>query len=106
MRIRININPTAICYQWVKLFRYRHADTKVERAYISDSFLTSALDGSEWSASLPGRTLPPGKDLQYPLDRRLGGPQLVLTQKLEEKSSASAKDGTPVVHSAFSQTLY
>jgi hypothetical protein len=36
--------------------------------------MTSALEGGEWSASRPGRTLPPGKT-RYPLYRRLGGPQ-------------------------------
>jgi hypothetical protein len=29
----------------------------------------------EWSASRPGRALPPGKGPRYPLYRRLGGPQ-------------------------------
>jgi hypothetical protein len=29
----------------------------------------------EWSASRPGRILPPGKNPLYPLDRTLGGPQ-------------------------------
>ena len=33
-----------------------------------------ALEGGEWSAARPGRTLPPGKT-RYPLYRRLGGPQ-------------------------------
>ncbi|KDR19802.1 Proton-coupled folate transporter [Zootermopsis nevadensis] len=33
-----------------------------ERRYSSYSFLTSALDGGEWSASRPGRALRPGKD--------------------------------------------
>jgi hypothetical protein len=42
--------------------------------YSSTLFLTSALEGGEGSASRPGRTLPPGKT-QYPLYRRLGGPQ-------------------------------
>jgi hypothetical protein len=37
------------------------------------SFLTSELDGSEWSASCPGHALPPGKGPRYPLDRKLGG---------------------------------
>jgi hypothetical protein len=41
--------------------------------YSPCSFLTSALDGDEWSASRPGSVLPPGKDPWYPLDRRLGG---------------------------------
>jgi hypothetical protein len=36
--------------------------------------MTSALEGGEWSAARPGRTLPPGKT-RYPLYRRLGGPQ-------------------------------
>jgi hypothetical protein len=31
------------------------------------AYLTSALDGGEWSASRPGRL--------YPLDRKFGGPQ-------------------------------
>jgi hypothetical protein len=36
--------------------------------------MTSALGGCEWSAARPGCTLPLGKT-QYPLYRRLGGPQ-------------------------------
>jgi len=36
--------------------------------------MTAALEGAEWSAAHPSHTLPPGKT-QYPLYRRLGGPQ-------------------------------
>ena len=36
--------------------------------------MTAALEGSEWSAALPGRILLPGKN-RYPLHWRLGGPQ-------------------------------
>ena len=36
--------------------------------------MTAALEGGEWSATRPGRTLPPGKN-RYPFYRRLGGPQ-------------------------------
>ena len=36
--------------------------------------MTAALEGGEWSAARPDRTLPPGKS-RYPLYRRLGGPQ-------------------------------
>ena len=36
--------------------------------------MTAALEGGEWSAARPGRSLPPGKT-RYPLYRRLGGPQ-------------------------------
>ena len=36
--------------------------------------MTAALEGGEWSAARPDRTLPPGKN-RYPLYRRLGGSQ-------------------------------
>jgi len=36
--------------------------------------MTAALEGGEWSAACPGRTLPLGKTW-YPFYRRLGGPQ-------------------------------
>ena len=36
--------------------------------------MIAALEGGEWSATRPGRTLPPGK-IRYPFYRRLGGPQ-------------------------------
>jgi len=36
--------------------------------------MTAALEGGEWSAARPGRTLPQGKT-RYPFYRRLGGPQ-------------------------------
>jgi len=35
--------------------------------------MTAALEGGEWSAARPGRTLPPVKT-RYPFYRRLGGP--------------------------------
>ena len=38
------------------------------------SSMTAALEGGEWSAAGPGRTLPPGKT-RYRFYRRLGGPQ-------------------------------
>ena len=36
--------------------------------------MTAALEGGEWSAARPGRTLRPGKT-RYPLYRTLSGPQ-------------------------------
>ena len=36
--------------------------------------MTAALEGGEWSAARPGRTLPLGKT-RYQFYRRLGGPQ-------------------------------
>jgi hypothetical protein len=57
-----------------------------ERSYSSYSFSTSALDGGVSDqrralAALQSR----GKDPQYPLYRRLGGPQSQSGQRLEEK---------------------
>jgi hypothetical protein len=42
---------------------------------IIHAFLTSALDGGEWSASHPSCFIPLGKSPQYQLERRLGVPQ-------------------------------
>ena len=41
--------------------------------------MTVALEGGEWSAARPGRTLPPGKT-RYPFYWRLGGRNFVLLQ--------------------------
>jgi hypothetical protein len=38
-----------------------------DNSYSSYSFLTSALEGGEWSASRPGRALPPGKEPPVPI---------------------------------------
>jgi hypothetical protein len=38
-----------------------------DRRYSSYSFLTSALEGGKWSASRPGRALPPGKEPPVPI---------------------------------------
>jgi hypothetical protein len=60
-----------------------------ERLYSSYSFLTSALDGGEWSASRPGRALPRGKEAGW-------ASEPVWTQRLEEKPFVPAGDRTPV----------
>jgi hypothetical protein len=53
----------------VKLSRYTPWRHMGERRYSSYSFLTSALDGGEWSAS---RTLPPGKEPPVPITHWIG----------------------------------
>jgi hypothetical protein len=45
-----------------------------DRRYSSYSFLTSALEGGEWSVSHPA-AIYHGESPRYPLYRRLGGPQ-------------------------------
>jgi hypothetical protein len=42
---------------------------------IAPTFLTLILDGGEWSDLHPTHFTPQGMGLQYPLDRRLSGPQ-------------------------------
>jgi hypothetical protein len=57
--------------------------------------VTSALDGGEWSAARPDRALAPGKGPPVPIGQEVGwAPEPVCTQRLEEKSFASAGDRT------------
>jgi hypothetical protein len=73
-----------------------------ERRYSSYSFTTSALDGSEWSASRPGRALPLGKGPPVPIVQEAGwAPEPVWTQRLEEKSFAPAGDRTQFIKNAW-----
>jgi hypothetical protein len=58
-----------------------------ERMCNSYSFITSALDGSEWLASRPGCALPPGKGPPVPIVQQAGwAPEPVWAQRLEKKS--------------------
>ena len=58
----------------VKWSRYRPGVAqRVGRGKFYSS-MTVALEGGEWSAARPGRTLPPEKT-RYPFYKRLGGPQ-------------------------------
>jgi hypothetical protein len=54
------------------------------------TFLTSALDGGEWLVSMPPPLYPQDKSPQYPLDRRLGGPQSQSAYGVEKKSPVIA----------------
>jgi hypothetical protein len=54
------------------------------------AFLTSALDGGEWSVLRPG-LFTSGQKTLYPLDRRLGGPQSRSGRCGEEKYFLSLK---------------
>ena len=51
-----------------------HEDLEGEQRYTSTLSLTSALDGGGWLMPRPGR-FTPGRETQYPLYGRLGGPQ-------------------------------
>jgi hypothetical protein len=66
--------------------------------------MTAALEGGEWSAARPGRTLPPGKTL-YPLYRKLGEPQ-GRSGRAENLAPPGFDHRTvqPVVHDIYIQT--
>jgi len=50
-----------------------------------------ALDGDEWSNSRPGRFSPRRKIPQYPLHRRLSGPQSLSERGAKEKKFCSSR---------------
>jgi hypothetical protein len=78
----------------------RHGGALRERSYSSYSFLTSAVDRGEWSASRPGRALPPGKGPPVPIVQETGWtPETVWTQRTQEKSFASAGNRTSIARS-------
>jgi hypothetical protein len=57
--------------------------------------------GGEWSASRPGRALPPGKGPPVPIVQEAGlTPEPVWTQRLQEKFFAPAGDRTPIARSS------
>jgi hypothetical protein len=71
-----------------------------ERRHISYSFSTSVLAGGERSVSRPGRALPPGNRPPVLIGKKAGWAlEPVWMQKLEDKSSVSVRDRTPVVKS-------
>jgi hypothetical protein len=74
----------------------------------SNSYLTSALDGSEWSASLSGRALPPGKGPPVPIVYGAGGwvgLRANLDAGARRKILCSGRESNPNCP-ARSQTLY
>jgi hypothetical protein len=61
----------------------RHAGAKGVRIYSSYSFLASALGAVSGQGHALAVLYPLGKDPRYPLDRRLGGPQLLVWTQLQ-----------------------
>jgi hypothetical protein len=87
----------AVCTVKGKGVQLRHGGVWGERRHSSYSFLTSALDGGELSASCLGRALSPGEGPPVHILQEAGwASDPVWTQKLGEKSSASVGDRTPV----------
>jgi hypothetical protein len=88
---------TILTEKKLKPSHYTPGERLGERRYNPYSFSTSALDGGEWSASHPGRALAPGKGSPVPSAQEAGwAPEPVWTQRLQEKSFASAGDRTSI----------
>jgi hypothetical protein len=84
----------------------RHATAKGERKYSSYSFLTSVLDGGEWSASRPGRALPPEKGPPVPIGQEAGwASELVLDTEVRGKILCLCRGSNPG-RPVCSQTLW
>jgi hypothetical protein len=72
-----------------------------ERRYSSYSFTTLALDGVSCQRHAPAALLPPGIGPPVPIVQEAGwAPEPVWTQRLEEKSFASAGDRTSIARSS------
>jgi hypothetical protein len=99
----IPLKNNIIFTQKVKQSHNTLLEAQGERRY-SSSFTTSELDGVEWSASRPGRALPPGKGPPVPIGQEaVWAPEPVWTQRLEEKVSCLCRGSSldrPVVQSA------
>jgi hypothetical protein len=77
-----------------------------EKRYSSYSFLTSALDGGEWSALCPDCPLAPRTGHALPIVQEAGWtPEPIWTQRLEEKSFHGCRGSNPD-RPVRSQTLY
>jgi hypothetical protein len=96
---------TSCSFKKLKLSHYTPWRRLGERNYSSYSFLTSELDGGEWSASCSCRTLDPGRGHPVPIGQEAGrAPEPVWTQRLEEKSFYLCQGSNPnhlVVQSAI-----
>jgi hypothetical protein len=71
------------------------------RGGIAPSHHDLGTRGGEWSASRPGRALPPGKGPPVPTVQEAGwASEPVWTQRIEEKSFAAAGNRTPIARSS------
>jgi hypothetical protein len=74
----------------------RHGGDWGERRYSSYSFTTSAQYRGEWSASRPGRVLPPGKGPPVPIGQEAGGgPRAGLDTEVRGKILCSCRRSNP-----------
>jgi hypothetical protein len=82
-----------------------HGGVWGERRCSSYSFLTSTLDGGEWSALSPAALYHRGKSPRYPLDKRLGGPQSLSGRRGLKKNPLPLSGIEPRLSSPWSDTV-
>jgi hypothetical protein len=88
--------PTGLLLFILKLSHYSQEGAYGDRMYRSYLLMTSALDGCEWSASRPGRALPPEKGPPVSIVKEAGwSSEPVWTQRLEEKSFCLFRGSNP-----------
>jgi hypothetical protein len=101
---QLTTRHNVVCYSpfKLKLSHYtprRRLGRKTNRSY---TYSTSALDGGEWSASLPGTALSLGKGPPVPIVQEAGwAPELVWTQRVQEKSFGVCR-GSNLVRPGYS----
>jgi hypothetical protein len=95
-------------YVKVKQSHNTPKEAEVGGRYSSYSFKTLALDGGEWSASCPGRALPPGKGSRYHWTEGCVGPRTSLDTEVRGKILLPLLGIEPRSpgHPVRSQTLY
>jgi hypothetical protein len=77
------------CYKKLKWSRCTPWMALGDRRYSSYSILTSALEEGEWSASRPGRALPPRKGPPVRTLQKTGwAPEPVYASRLQKKTTA------------------
>jgi hypothetical protein len=101
------MNRSLYIYIYIKVKQSRYTPWRRlgREEYSSYSFTTSAVDRGEWSASRPGRALPPEKGPLVPIVQKAGwAPEPVWTQRIEKKilcprwgSNPDLPDVQPVV---------
>jgi hypothetical protein len=97
----LKLSPETGCYKGKAVPQHTYGGARGERSCSSYSFITSALDGGEWSVSCPGRALPPGKGPPVPIGQEADwAPELVWSQRLGEKSFAFSGDQNWITQSS------
>jgi hypothetical protein len=91
-----HLRPVCAVWKKVKQSCYTPWRRLGKRRYSSYSFSTSALDGSEWSVSCPGRAFTTSTHWT----RGWVAPEPVWTQRLQGKSFAPAGNRTPITWSS------